>query len=102
MAFFLRPFFYFLFPPLLLVSLSPSVLSVFVPSLLHARGWSALALVVIGRGQITTPYILVIPSEGDYPQAELVPIFCCFFGSCFDPSQSSHPPHNIASLFGLS
>jgi len=25
-----------------------------------------LALVVIGRGQITTPYILVIPSEGDY------------------------------------
>lgn len=25
-----------------------------------------LELVVIGRGQITTPYILVIPSEGDY------------------------------------
>lgn len=32
-----------------------------------------LALVVIGRGQITTPYILVIPSEGDY----------CFLGSLF-------------------
>lgn len=32
-----------------------------------------LALVVIGRGQITTPYILVIPSEGDY----------CFLGRLF-------------------
>lgn len=32
-----------------------------------------LALVVIGRGQITTPYILVIPSEGDY----------CFIGRLF-------------------
>lgn len=32
-----------------------------------------LALVVIGRGQITTPYILVIPSEGDY----------CFIGRIF-------------------
>ena len=44
-----------------------------------------LALVVIGRGQITTPYILVIPSEGDY----------CFLGRLFSlcsilPSQNDH------------
>lgn len=45
-----------------------------------------LALVVIGRGQITTPYILVIPSEGDY----------CFPGRLFSflcsilPSPNDH------------
>lgn len=59
--------------------LFPSFFSFFVlcfslPSLMLSGGdVRPLALVVIGRGQITTPYILVIPSEGDY----------CFLGRLF-------------------
>lgn len=53
-----------------------------------------LALVVIGRGQITTPYILVIPSEGDY----------CFLGRLFSflcsilPSPNNHKHKQSRSL----
>lgn len=71
----------------------------FLSSLSHAFGGDVrpLTLVVIGRGQITTPYILVIPSEGDY----------CFLGQLFCflcsilPLPNDHK-HNTALLFELS
>lgn len=67
-TFFSSTFFFFLFIFLLLFVLSS-------PLFLMLSGGDVrpLALVVIGRGQITTPYILVIPSEGDY----------CFLGRKF-------------------
>lgn len=85
---FLRHFF-FLFPFVFL----------FLSSLSHAFGGDVrpLTLVVIGRGQKTTPYILVIPSEGDY----------CFLGQLFCflcsilPLLNDHK-HNRALLFELS
>lgn len=67
-SFFLRPFSsFFSFFVCCLFSLFPLFL------MLSGGDMRPLALVVIGRGQITTPYILVIPSEGDY----------CFRGRIF-------------------
>lgn len=105
---FFLDFFFFLFLfCCCLFSLFPSL------SLMLSGGdMRPLTLVVIGRGQITTPYILVIPSEGDY----------CLIGRIFSslcsifPSRYSHkhdanlvsfwtshcpPPHPLLPLLFL-
>lgn len=80
---------------LFLLSFPFSFLCFSLPSLMLSGGdVRPLALVVIGRGQITTPYILVIPSEGDY----------CFLGRLFSflssipPSPNDHKHKQSRSL----
>ncbi len=51
-----------------------------------------LALVVIGRGQITTPYILVIPSEGDYCFiGRIFSSLCYIFSSQYNHKHNTNP-----------
>uniref|UniRef100_A0A8C6PP65 protein-tyrosine-phosphatase n=1 Tax=Nothobranchius furzeri TaxID=105023 RepID=A0A8C6PP65_NOTFU len=54
--------------------------SIFYQAMSRANG-----VMVIGRGQITTPYILVIPSEGDY----------CFLGASTQDSDAMEPEKQV-------
>lgn len=71
-----------------------------LPSLMLSGGdVRPLALVVIGRGQITTPYILVIPSEGDYCfVGRLLSFLSSILPSPNDHKQSTAPLFESSSL----
>uniref|UniRef100_A0AAX7TGG3 protein-tyrosine-phosphatase n=1 Tax=Astatotilapia calliptera TaxID=8154 RepID=A0AAX7TGG3_ASTCA len=56
--------------------------SIYYQAMSRANG-----VMVIGRGQITTPYILVIPSEGDY----------CFIGASTQDSDAMEPEKQVDS-----